>query len=134
MLDCTEVTVVDGVILRLVASDSGLRTIEFEPWRRLQGCRRGTHPVAGEAVRQLRAYFAGQLRCFDLPLDIQGTEFQLRVWRELEAIPFGETRGYSQIATAIGAPRAARGGGGANGGNPIPDRGAVHRAIGRAVS
>ncbi len=134
MLDCTEVTVVDGVILRLVASDSGLRTIEFEPWRRLQGCRRGTHPVAGEAVRQLRAYFAGQLRCFDLPLDMQGTEFQLRVWRELEAIPFGETRSYSQIATAIGAPRAVRAVGAANGANPIPIVVPCHRVIGAAGS
>ena len=95
MLDCTEATVVDGLTLRLVANDSGLRSIEFEPWRRLQGYRPGTHPVAAEAVRQLRAYFAGKLRRFDLPLDLQGTEFQLRVWRELEAIPFGETRSYS---------------------------------------
>src|SRR5271169_5480582 len=132
MLDCTEATVVDGLTLRLVASDSGLRSIEFEPWRRLQGCRPGTHPVAAEAVRQLRAYFAGKLRRFDLPLDLQGTEFQLRVWRELETIPFGETRSYSQIATAIGAPRAVRAVGAANGANPIPIVVPCHRVIGAA--
>ena len=132
MLDCTEAKVVDGLTLRLVASDSGLRSIEFEPWRRLQCCRTGTHPVAGEAVRQLRAYFAGKLRRFDLPLDMQGTEFQLRVWRELEAIPFGETRSYSQIATAIGAPRAMRAVGAANGANPIPIVVPCHRVIGAA--
>ena len=125
---------VDGLTLRLVASDSGLRSIEFEPWRRLQGCRPGTHPVAVEAVRQLRAYFAGKLRRFDLPLDLQGTEFQLRVWRELETIPFGETRSYSQIATAIGAPRAVRAVGAANGANPIPIVVPCHRVIGAAGS
>lgn len=132
MLDCTEATVVDGLTLRIVANDSGLRTIEFEPWRRLQGCRSGTHPVAAEAVRQLRAYFAGKLRRFDLPLDLQGTEFQLRVWRELEAIPFGETRSYSQIAATIGAPRAVRAVGAANGANPIPIVVPCHRVIGAA--
>jgi methylated-DNA-[protein]-cysteine S-methyltransferase len=130
MLDCTDVSVVDGLTLRLVASDSGLRTIEFEPWRRLQGCRQGTHPVAAEAIRQLRAYFAGELRRFDLALDMQGTEFQLRVWRELEAIPFGETRSYSQIAVAVGAPRAVRAVGAANGANPIPIVVPCHRVIG----
>jgi methylated-DNA-[protein]-cysteine S-methyltransferase len=130
MLDCTEATVVDGLTLRLVASDSGLRSIEFEPWRRLQGCRPGTHPVTAETVRQLRAYFAGKLRRFDLPLDMQGTDFQLRVWRELEAISFGETRSYSQIAAAIGAPRAVRAVGAANGANPIPIVVPCHRVIG----
>jgi methylated-DNA-[protein]-cysteine S-methyltransferase len=132
MLDCTEATVVDGLTLRLVANDSGLRSIEFEPWRRSQGCRSGTHPVAAEAVRQLQAYFSGKLRRFDLPLDMQGTEFQLRVWRELEAIPFGETRSYSQIATAIGAPKAVRAVGAANGANPIPIVVPCHRVIGAA--
>jgi methylated-DNA-[protein]-cysteine S-methyltransferase len=130
MLDCTEATVVDGLTLRLVANDSGLRSIEFEPWRRSQGRRSGTHPVAAEAVRQLRAYFSGKLRRFDLPLDLQGTEFQLRVWRELEVIPFGETRSYSQIAIAIGSPRAIRAVGAANGANPIPIVVPCHRVIG----
>jgi methylated-DNA-[protein]-cysteine S-methyltransferase len=130
MLDCTEVTVVDGLTLRLVASVSGLCAIEFEPWRPLQDCRSGTHPIAAEATRQLRAYFAGQLRCFDLPLDLQGTDFQLRVWRELERIPYGETRSYSQIATAIGTPQAVRAVGAANGANPIPIVVPCHRVIG----
>jgi methylated-DNA-[protein]-cysteine S-methyltransferase len=130
MLDCTEVTVVDGLALRLVANDSGLRAIEFEPWRPLQDCRPGNHPIAGEALRQLRAYFAGELREFDLPLDLRGTPFQLRVWRELERIPYGETRSYSQIAAAIGAPHAVRAVGAANGANPIPIMVPCHRVIG----
>ena len=132
MLDCTEVTVVDGLTLRLVASDSGLRSIEFQPWRPLEGCRPATHPVAAETIRQLQAYFAGRLRRFDLPLDLRGTGFQLQVWRQLETIPFGETRSYTQIATAIGAPRAVRAVGSANGANPIPIVVPCHRVIGAA--
>ena len=130
MLVCTEVKLVDGLTVRLVSSDSGLRAMEFEPWGPLQGCHSGAHPTAIEAVRQLRAYFAGQLRRFDLPLDMRGTPFQLLVWRELERIPYGETRSYSQIAAAIGAPRAVRAVGAANGANPIPIVVPCHRVIG----
>jgi O-6-methylguanine DNA methyltransferase len=134
MLDCTEVTtevtVVDDLNLRLVANDFGLRAIDFEPWRPMQDTRPGTHPIASEAVRQLRAYFAGQLRQFDLPLNMRGTDFQLRVWRELESIPYGETRSYSQIAAAIKAPQAVRAVGAANGANPIPIIVPCHRVIG----
>ncbi len=129
MLDSTEVTVVDGLTLRLVSSDSGLRAIDFRVGAP-QGSGTGTHPIALEAARQLRAYFAGQLRRFDLPLDMQGTAFQLLVWRELEGIPYGETRSYSQIAAAIGAPRAVRAVGAANGANPIPIVVPCHRVIG----
>jgi len=130
MLESTEVTLVDGLTLRLVASDSGLRAIEFDPARQIEGSHAGAHPIASEAARQLRAYFAGQLRRFDLPLDMQGTDFQLRVWRELERIPYGETRSYRQIADAIGASRAVRAVGAANGANPIPIVVPCHRVIG----
>ena len=61
---------------------------------------------------------------------MQGTDFQLRVWRELESIPYGETRSYSQIAAAIGAPQAVRAVGAANGANPIPIVVPCHRVIG----
>jgi methylated-DNA-[protein]-cysteine S-methyltransferase len=130
MLDCAEATVVDGLTVRLVASDAGLRAVDFDVSRPLAGSRRGAHPVVTEAARQLRAYFAGQLRRFDLPLDMQGTPFQLRVWRELERIPYGETRSYRQIAAAIGSPRAVRAVGAANGANPIPIVVPCHRVIG----
>jgi len=122
--------VVDDLNLRLVASDCGLRAIDFEPWRPMQDTRPGKHAIAAEAERQLRAYFAGRLRRFDLPLDLRGTDFQLRVWRELESIPYGETRSYSQIAAAINAPQAVRAVGAANGANPIPIVVPCHRVIG----
>jgi O-6-methylguanine DNA methyltransferase len=96
----------------------------------MQDTRPGKHAIATEAERQLRAYFAGQLRRFELPLDMRGTEFQLRVWRELENIPYGETRSYTQIAAAINAPQAVRAVGAANGANPIPIIVPCHRVIG----
>jgi methylated-DNA-[protein]-cysteine S-methyltransferase len=130
MFDCTEATVVDGLTVRLVTSDSGLRAIDFDFSRPVEGSRYGIHPIATEVVRQLRAYFAGQLRHFDLLLDLRGTDFQRRVWRELERIPYGETRSYRQIAEAIGAPRAVRAVGAANGANPIPIVVPCHRVIG----
>ena len=83
-----------------------------------------------EAVLQLRAYFDRRLRRFDLPLDLEGTDFQKRVWRQLESIPYGETRSYAQIAAAIGAPRAVRATGAANGANPVAIVVPCHRVLG----
>jgi methylated-DNA-[protein]-cysteine S-methyltransferase len=88
------------------------------------------HPVLDETERQLRAYFAGERREFDLPLDFRGTEFQRRVWRALLTIPFGETRSYRDIATQLGQPSATRAVGAANGRNPIPIVAPCHRVIG----
>src|ERR1017187_6118211 len=130
MLLCTEVTLVDGLTVRLVSSDSGLRAIEFEPWSPVQGSHPGAHRISSEAVRQLRAYFDGQLRRFDLPLDMRGTPFQLRVWRGLEPTPHREPGSDRRIAAAIGAPRAVRAVGAANGANPIPIVVPCHRVIG----
>jgi methylated-DNA-[protein]-cysteine S-methyltransferase len=130
MLEWTEVKVVDGVDLRLVASASGIRAIHFDS-QPIEGCQRNDrNPLLLEAARQLRAYFAGQLREFQLPLDIEGTDFQKRVWGQVAAIPYGETRSYVQIAAAIGSPRAVRAVGAANGANPVPIVVPCHRVIG----
>jgi methylated-DNA-[protein]-cysteine S-methyltransferase len=120
----------EGLILRLTAAPSGLRSIELRPVKPLDGEPASGNPLLDEAVRQLRAYFAGSLRQFTIPLDPQGTAFQKRVWSELERIPFGEVRSYSQIAHAIGAPRAVRAVGAANGANPIAIVVPCHRVIG----
>jgi methylated-DNA-[protein]-cysteine S-methyltransferase len=87
-----------------------------------------------ETLGQLRAYFARDLRVFDVPLEIVGTDFQKRVWSVLRAIPYGETRSYSQVAGQIGAPRAVRAVGAANGRNPIPIIVPCHRVIGASGS
>jgi methylated-DNA-[protein]-cysteine S-methyltransferase len=86
-------------------------------------------PLA-EARRQLREYFAGKRRVFDLPLNLSGTEFQVSVLRALLEIPYGETVSYGEIAKRIGRPRAVRAVGAANGRNPLPVVVPCHRVIG----
>ncbi|GAA0664213.1 methylated-DNA--[protein]-cysteine S-methyltransferase [Kitasatospora atroaurantiaca] len=84
-----------------------------------------------EVVRQIRAYFAGDLQTFDLDYTTHGTEFQERVWRALDAIPYGTTTTYGGLAEQIGAPRAAvRALGGAIGANPLLLVRPCHRVIG----
>jgi methylated-DNA-[protein]-cysteine S-methyltransferase len=82
------------------------------------------------AVRQLKEYFAGARRKFDLPLRMEGTAFQRQVWRELTEIPYGETWSYGQLAKRIGNPNASRAVGLANGRNPIAVIVPCHRVIG----
>lgn len=86
-------------------------------------------PLLQEAREQLAAYFAGRLRRFDLPLAPRGTPFQLRVWRALQDIPYGRTCSYSELATAVGSPRACRAVGQANGRNPLMIVIPCHRVI-----
>ena len=116
-----------GFALRISAGPAGIRGIAF-----IDAAPAGEPPggVLAEAVRQLRAYFAGRLRRFDLPLDLRGTPFQLRVWRALLEVPYGETRSYRQIAAAIGEPKAVRAVGAANGANPIAIVVPCHRVVG----
>ena len=118
------------LVLRLSAGPAGVRSIEFDHTGPVEGEREDHYPILVELSRQLRAYFAGTLRQFDLPLDPRGTDFQQRVWRQLARIPYGETRSYSQIAEAIGAASAVRAVGAANGANPIPIVIPCHRVIG----
>ncbi|MFY9255312.1 MAG: methylated-DNA--[protein]-cysteine S-methyltransferase [Fuerstiella sp.] len=83
-----------------------------------------------DTIRQLKAYFAGDLQQFDVPLAGQGTEFQKRVWKALKKVPYGETATYGDIAKAIGSPTASRAVGMANGRNPISIIVPCHRIIG----
>jgi methylated-DNA-[protein]-cysteine S-methyltransferase len=82
------------------------------------------------ARQQLNEYFAGERKDFDLPLRLNGTEFQLSVLHALQKIPYGETTSYSDIAERIGRPKAMRAVGAANGRNPIPIIVPCHRVIG----
>ena len=111
--------------LRIVEQDGAITAIEFTPFRdpdgRVRGTRDDTHPVLVECVRQLRAYFDRDLKEFDLPLAPQGSDFQQRVWRQLQGIGYGETASYGAIAGRLGMTNAAsRAVGLANGRNPIP--------------
>ncbi|MET0310039.1 MAG: methylated-DNA--[protein]-cysteine S-methyltransferase [Sphingomonas sp.] len=121
--------------LKLVASNRGLSAILWEnddPARVRLGpqVEDPAHPILVEAERQLRAYFAGTLKAFTVPLDFHGTEFQKSVWAALLAIPYGETRSYAEIARAVGRPTAFRAVGAANGRNPISIIAPCHRVIG----
>ena len=86
--------------------------------------------VLAEAAEQLRAYFAGTLTGFDLPLSPAGTQWQRRVWTALTTIPYGETVSYGELARELGRPTASRAVGMANGRNPISIVVPCHRVIG----
>jgi methylated-DNA-[protein]-cysteine S-methyltransferase len=121
--------------LRLFASAAGLAAILWrdEPGLHLRPgavVEPGEHPLLAETERQLREYFAGERREFDLPLDFHGTDFQLRAWTALLTIPYGQTRSYAQMAALIGQPSAVRAVGAANGRNPISIVAPCHRVIG----
>ena len=81
-------------------------------------------------AEQLDEYFNGMLQVFDLPLDPVGSAFQLKVWKELSRIPFGQTTTYGRVAAAIGQPRASRAVGMANNQNPIVIIVPCHRVVG----
>lgn len=86
-------------------------------------------PVLVEAERQLLAYFAGELRRFDLPLSAQGTPFELAVWHRLEEIAYGDLESYGSIASQLGRPGAARAVGGACARNPLLIVVPCHRVV-----
>ena len=88
-------------------------------------------PLLDRAYCEIRQYLAGQRRQFTIPLCPKGTPFQQTVWRELEKIPYGQTRSYSEIAAEIGHPKAARAVGMANHINPILLAIPCHRVIGK---
>ncbi|MBT00820.1 MAG: cysteine methyltransferase [Oceanospirillaceae bacterium] len=116
-------------VLTLLANDNAITGIGFG---RIENEVLNSVPndLLLEAAHQLSQYFAGNLDQFDLPLAPSGTEFQRRVWDQLCAIPFGETRSYGALANAIGNPNAARAIGMANNRNPIPILIPCHRVVG----
>lgn len=81
--------------------------------------------------KQLQEYLARKRKVFDIPIQAKGTAFREKVWKELEKIPYGETRTYQEIAEKIGNPKACRAVGMANHHNPIPILIPCHRVIGK---
>jgi methylated-DNA-[protein]-cysteine S-methyltransferase len=109
-------------------SDGAIRAIRFsghadDDWRRQDA-------AFDDVATQLREYFAGARRQFELPLAPQGTPFQRSVWSVLQTIPYGRTWSYLDVALAIGKPSACRAVGAANGANPLPIVVPCHRVIG----
>ncbi len=122
--------------LRIVARDGAITAIEFSPFRTPAsgeplGPRQDDDPLLRSAVEQLSAYFARELKEFDLPLAPRGSAFQQLVWEQLRLIGYGETASYGAIAHRLGKTNAAsRAVGLANGRNPIPIVIPCHRVIG----
>ena len=87
-------------------------------------------PILIETERQLKQYFAGTRKEFELPLEPTGSEFQKKVWRALREIPFGQTRSYLDLAKSIGSAKAVRAVGAANGKNPLSIVVPCHRVVG----
>jgi methylated-DNA-[protein]-cysteine S-methyltransferase len=132
-------TVIDSPIgpLTLVARDGQLAGLymaaaRHEPDGAMLGARADTEsePVLAAAESQLRDYFAGALTSFDLPLALAGTGFQRTVWAALQAIPYGVTISYGELARRIGLPSASRAVGLANGKNPVSIVVPCHRVVG----
>ncbi len=110
--------------LRIVAAGAAVTAVSWCDALRGGGAVDG---VLADAVAQISAWFAGRLETFSLPLAPAGTPFQRRVWRALEAVPYGRTRTYGDVARDVGsAPRAV---GRACGANPIPIVVPCHRIV-----
>jgi methylated-DNA-[protein]-cysteine S-methyltransferase len=118
-------------LMAVSATDAGVTCVHMgvEEMKDAWGPEEAT-PVLEAAVDQLEAYFAGELKEFDLPLAAAGTAFQQRVWAELVRIPYGETCSYMDVAERLGDRKAVRAVGLANGRNPIAIVVPCHRVIG----
>ena len=127
-----------GVLL-LVASNKGLRRLaweqEYQAWSKKDWLVRAGNPGKNrhlsQAQKELKAYFLGKLEKFQVALDMQGTDFQIKAWSELAKIPFGQTISYAEQAKRMGDAKKARAVGGANGRNPISIIVPCHRVVGK---
>ena len=123
--------------LTLLASDAGLRAVLWTgevpghrvPWP-AESIEDPTHAVLRLAREQLAAYFRGERRSFEVPLDLHGTAFQVKAWRALATIPYGRTASYTDQARSLGDANKARAAGAANGKNPVSIILPCHRVIG----
>ena len=123
-------------VVTVIGSDLGIRFVTFsndahpKPLERLHISDTDIHDSVNDAITQLDEYFNGSRRDFELPLDLQGTEFQIAAWNALAEIPYGRTASYGQQAASIGRPKAVRAIGGANGRNPVAIVLPCHRIVG----
>ena len=113
----------------VMADDEAVTHIEFSAKYRPAG-KPQLNAILTRAQKQLAEYFAGKREEFDLPLKLEGTAFQRKVWKALVKIPFGQTRTYGQIAKTVKSPAASRAVGAACGRNPLPIVVPCHRVVG----
>ena len=115
--------------LLLVGSKRGLRSLDLHAETARPPDLVEDRAGLAAAATQLQEYARGERHAFELELDLEGTDFELRVWNALRAIPWGRTRTYGEIAQAIGEPGSARAVGRANGRNPLPIIVPCHRVV-----
>lgn len=120
--------------LYLVASERGLQELVFTKSKAplvksLKSSKGPEVEFLMQAVSELEEYFKGKRTRFDIPLDVQGTTFQMKVWNQLSKIPYGKTVSYSDVAKRIKNERAVRAVGTANGRNPVSIIVPCHRVI-----
>ena len=121
-LDCR------GFSLGITSSEGAIVAIDLRP-----GTPEEAEPAGArhrDFERQLAEYLEGKRRVFDLPLRLEGSDFQKAVWDVVGRIPYGQTASYGEIAHLVGKPKASRAVGAANGANPIPIVVPCHRVIG----
>jgi len=118
--------------LLLTSDGEALTGVHMEPHEQIDG--RRDDAALRPTREQLRAYFAGELRRFDLPMAVTGTAFQEKVWAALRKIPYAATISYAELARRVGQPAAARAVGSANGRNPLGIIVPCHRVIAAAGS
>jgi methylated-DNA-[protein]-cysteine S-methyltransferase len=121
--------------LFLVGREKRLLGVVFEKnWvtfkKRFESLEEKETPVLKSTAKQLKEYFSGKRNTFDVPFELEGTEFQKKVWLSLAKIPFGKTRSYKEQAIMVKSPKAVRAVGSANGMNPICIILPCHRVIG----
>ncbi|MDD5055595.1 MAG: methylated-DNA--[protein]-cysteine S-methyltransferase [Candidatus Peribacteraceae bacterium] len=113
--------------LTITGTDQSINRIDF-------GSKKNTtskpKPPESRCIQELTEYFKGERIKFSVPMEATGTAFRLQVYKAMQAIPFGETRTYGDIAKAIGNPKAIRAVGGACGANPLPILIPCHRVVG----
>ena len=116
--------------LKLTANDKALKSLDFINQTACEYESKTTsNVVIQQTCNQLDEYFAGQRKVFELPLSLEGTPFQQKVWEALQQIPYGETISYAQLAQRIDNPKACRAVGSANGKNPVAIIIPCHRVI-----
>jgi len=125
----------NGIKIAVLASSIGIKRIFFNPTKEITELSTATKlrsddPYLFGIFNQLKEYFAGTRKEFDIPLDIEGTDFQKKVWNELQKIPYGKTISYKSLSEKLGDVKAIRAVGKANGQNPIAIIIPCHRVIG----
>lgn len=115
---------VGAILLR--ANDKSLLFLDFTTRK---ANTKTKHPILLKAKKELEEYFQGNLKKFTIKLEARGTEFQMKVWNELQKIPFGKTLSYGQLAEKVGGKNYARAVGTAVGKNPLAIMIPCHRIL-----